>query len=209
MAGRARQGSARRGAAGVARQGVASPDAARLARHGVYDNKARNEMNTKLKKIKEELEIIRAKNGGILSPEKVVEYARDKKTALHEQFTWDDSTAGELYRIQQAAGLIRRIKVEIIANPKTKEVVRIREYVSLPQDRKRDGGYRQIEEVYTEDDKRLQFIESVRSEFQAIRKKLKIVSEAAFIKSESVNQEIEKQYRIAEKKASRSTMAAL
>ena len=164
-------------------------------------------MNTKIQNIKAELEIIRAKNGGILSPEKVVEYARDKKTALHGQFVWDDSTAGELYRIQQAAGLIRRIKVEIIANPKTKEVVRIREYVSLPQDRKRDGGYRQIEEVYTEDDKRLQFIESVRSEFQAIRKKLKIVSEAAFIKSESVNQEIEKQYRIAEKKASRSLSA--
>jgi hypothetical protein len=162
-------------------------------------------MNTKLKRLKEELEIIRAKNGGILSPEKVVEYARNKETALHKYFTWDDNVAGEAYRIQQAMGLIRRIKVEIIANPKTQEVIRIREYVSLPQDRTPTGGYRQIEEVYNNDETRLQFIESVRDEFEAFRKKLKAVSDAAFEKSEPVSREIAKQYRIAEKKAARST----
>ena len=160
-------------------------------------------MNTKLKRLKEELEIIRAKNGGILSPEKVVEYARNKETALHKYFTWDDNVAGEAYRIQQAMGLIRRIKVNVIANLKTQEVIRIREYVSLPQNR--PGGYSQITEVYNDDDMRLQFIESVRDEFEAFRKKLKAVSAAAFAKSEPVSREIEKQFRIAERQAARTS----
>ena len=165
-------------------------------------------MNSKIQKLKEELEIIRAKNGGMLSPENVVEYAKNKNSALHGYFTWDNNEAARLYRLQQAGYLIRRIKVEIIPNPKTMEVVKIREYVSLPIDRGH-GGYRQIAEVYTEDDLRLQFIESVRDEFEAFRKKLKIVSEAAFEKSEPVSREIEKQYKIAEKKAATKSARAM
>lgn len=165
-------------------------------------------MNAKIQKLKEELEIIRAKNGGMLSPEKVVEYARNKKTALHGYFVWDDNEAATLYRIQQAGYLIRRIKIEIIANPRTQEVIKIREYVSLPSNRGR-GGYSQIEEVYTEDDLRLEFIESVRDEFEAIRKKLKIVSEVAFLKSEPVSREINRQLIAAEKKASKGRAASM
>jgi uncharacterized protein YfkK (UPF0435 family) len=165
-------------------------------------------MNAKIQKLKEELEIIRAKNGGMLSPEKVVEYARNKKTALHGYFVWDDNEAATLYRIQQAGYLIRRIKIEIIANPRTQEVIKIREYVSLPSNRGR-GGYSQIEEVYTEDDLRLEFIESVRDEFEAIRKKLKVVSEVAFAKSEPVSREINRQLVAAEKKASKGRAASM
>ncbi len=163
-------------------------------------------MNLKIQKLKEELEIIRAKNGGMLSPENVVEYARNKNSTLHGYFIWDDNDAANKYRLYQAAHLIRRIKIEIIPNPKSQEVIKIREYVSLPQDRG-IGGYRQIAEVYTEDDLRLQFIESVRDEFEAFRKKLKIVSEAAFEKSEPVSREIEKQHKIAEKKVLKQTRA--
>lgn len=158
--------------------------------------------NSKIAKIKKELEIIREQNGGILLPEKVVEYARNKKTALHNHFTWDNDKAADAYRVQQAMHLIRQIKVEIITNEKTNRVIKVREYVSLPQDRNKDGGYRQINEVYTDDDLRLQFLESVQNEFESFREKLKAVSEAAFIKSEKVSKEIEKQYRIAEKKIS-------
>lgn len=165
-------------------------------------------MNAKIQKLKEELEIIRAKNGGMLSPEKVVEYARNKKTALHGYFVWDDNEAATLYRIQQAGYLIRRIKIEIIANPRTQEVIKIREYVSLPSNRG-GGGYSQIEEVYTEDDLRLEFIESVRDEFEAIRKKLKIVSEVAFAKSEPVSREINRQLIAAEKKVSKVRSASM
>jgi hypothetical protein len=49
--------------------------------------------------IKEELEEVRHNNNGILIPEKVVEYAEDTNSALHNRFDWDDSSAAYKYRI--------------------------------------------------------------------------------------------------------------
>jgi DNA-dependent RNA polymerase auxiliary subunit epsilon len=92
----------------------------------------------------------------------------------------------------QAGYLIRSIKVEIIENEKTKEKVQIREYVSLPDDRG-VSGYRHITEVLTDDDLRLQFIESVKDEFLAIEKKLEFVSSIAYKKAQAVKVEIEKE----------------
>jgi len=46
-----------------------------------------------------------------LTPELVVETARDKTHPLHDRFEWDNKTAGEAYRKVQAAELIRSVKV--------------------------------------------------------------------------------------------------
>lgn len=48
---------------------------------------------------------------GHLSSEAVVDEARPDDAALHPAFEWDDSVAGERYRMQQAATLIRAVVV--------------------------------------------------------------------------------------------------
>lgn len=48
---------------------------------------------------------------GELTPQTVVDVARDPDSPLHSRFEWDDSVAGEAYRRQQAQELIRRAKV--------------------------------------------------------------------------------------------------
>ena len=48
---------------------------------------------------------------GVLRPSDLVEASRDKDSPLHEQFTWDDSVAGEKWRVQEARLTIDRIEI--------------------------------------------------------------------------------------------------
>jgi len=52
------------------------------------------------------------KRDGRLTPAAVVEYARDKDTALHAHFEWDDAKAAAGYRNAQARTIIRAIRIE-------------------------------------------------------------------------------------------------
>lgn len=58
-----------------------------------------------------EIERLTRMNGGGISPEAVVEAARDPKSVLHEAFEWDDSAAAEEHRKWQARTMIGSIKI--------------------------------------------------------------------------------------------------
>jgi len=158
--------------------------------------------NSKIAKIRQELEIIRKNNKGLLNPEDVVEFAKNKNTALHKSFEWDDKKASAAYRIAQAEGIIRRVKVTIVN--KQKEEVKVRCYVSLPEDRgsKSDGkgNYRHIDSVISEKDLRIQFLESVQSEFESFRLKLRNISGVLDSHAEKISIEIEKEIKKQRKK---------
>lgn len=53
---------------------------------------------------------------GSLTPRIVVDVARDPEHPLHGRFEWDDSIAGEKYRLAQARELIR-LAVEFVDAP--------------------------------------------------------------------------------------------
>lgn len=53
------------------------------------------------------------RNQGRLTPEEVVEVARDPRHPLHGRFEWDDQKAGHAYRLAQARSLIRSVEVVI------------------------------------------------------------------------------------------------
>jgi hypothetical protein len=48
---------------------------------------------------------------GAITPQIVVDTARDDNHPLHAHFEWDDSVAGEMYRCNQAAYMIRRVTI--------------------------------------------------------------------------------------------------
>lgn len=50
---------------------------------------------------------------GLLTPELVVEAARDPTSELHGFFTWDDAEAAIQHRLAEARSLIRSVKVEV------------------------------------------------------------------------------------------------
>jgi len=61
-----------------------------------------------------------------VTPESVLEKAKNKKTELHKCFEWDNSVAGEKYRLIQARDIIRHF---VIVTPEKKEdAPKIRSY---------------------------------------------------------------------------------
>lgn len=73
-----------------------------------------------VKVVVKELHAIQEEKGEI-NPELIVEHAKDKKSALHNYFVWDNKTAANKYRLQQASELLRRIEVRVVKDgePKT------------------------------------------------------------------------------------------
>jgi hypothetical protein len=90
-----------------------------------------------------------AERDGTVTPEAVLEDARSEDSPLHRFFEWDDGAAAERYRLDQAAGLIRRYTVEIETQPetiiRTRALVNVgpRSYVPIDQ-AMRDPGMRDV-----------------------------------------------------------------
>ena len=68
--------------------------------------------SARLASIREELEAI-AKSG-VLTPEEVVDAARNPNSSMHDQFEWNDTEAAHGYRLSQARRLIKTVTVEVV-----------------------------------------------------------------------------------------------
>lgn len=68
--------------------------------------------DTKRKKIEKIL--ARMEASGELTPEAVVQAARDRRSPLHSFFVWDDKVAAHKHRLEQARELIRSVKTAIV-----------------------------------------------------------------------------------------------
>lgn len=72
---------------------------------------------TDIGKVVSELDDIKSTHGK-LNPSLIVEKARDKKSVLHSFFDWDDKSAADSYRRQEASILLRHIQVKVIRDDK-------------------------------------------------------------------------------------------
>jgi hypothetical protein len=125
--------------------------------------------------ILEELQKIEAKNG-ILKPEDVVEYAANKRTALHSHFTWDDSIAAQKYRIWQARQIIS-VQVEYLERAEETHQV----FVSLTTDRQDGGGYRPMVTVLNNTEMREQLLADALAEARLFKQKYQDLKELAAV----------------------------
>lgn len=132
-------------------------------------------MKTKISRAMErELDTL-GKENKILKPSTVVEFAKNKKTALHSHFIWDDTEAANRYRLSQASWLLR-FHVTVLEG--TRDPVRC--FVSLKSDRGgEDGSYRLMSRVLSNDDYRAQLLTDAWEDMQVFRNKYKILSELA------------------------------
>lgn len=85
----------------------------------------------------EALKAIAARDGGLLRPRAVVDAARPLESPLHGAFEWDDTIAGEKYRISQAQQLIRSFKV---IHEKDGEKCEAPMFIGLSVDRTEDSA---------------------------------------------------------------------
>lgn len=85
----------------------------------------------------------------LLYPAKVVEEAKDPSSPLHKRFDWDDTSAGEKYRLMQARALIACVKITY------PDMEPVRYYPHIRTDQ---NGYRRIEQVIKVEQLRKSFL---------------------------------------------------
>ena len=132
---------------------------------------------------------------GLITPQSVVDYARAEKSPLHNYFTWDDSIAGERYRLIEAQRLIRTCVTYLPNNN-----VPIRAYVSLRENRIPNGGYIAMAEVLNDDDLTSKLIQDALYELHVFQEKYRRLQELApvFKACDEVNQALGKKDKAGE-----------
>lgn len=93
-------------------------------------------------------QLMKAKGKTTIKPSEVVEDAKNATTPYHDYFTWDDKTAGDKCRLQEARQLLNSI---VIVNVETEEVepVEIRAFVNVI-DLEGEKGYIPIDVAISE-----------------------------------------------------------
>jgi len=134
-------------------------------------------MNLHRHKIRDEVVIkaieVLKDDDDMISPEAVVAAARPKNSPLHEYFDWEDSEAARCWRLHQARNLIRVcIRIEELPNDEKQE---IQVFVSLPEDRNDEGGYRVMTDVLNDDERREALLEMALKDLQTFRRKYAVL----------------------------------
>ncbi|MHC4202412.1 MAG: hypothetical protein ACYSU0_20665 [Planctomycetota bacterium] len=99
--------------------------------------------------VRQALEAIALASGGVLTPEGVVNAARDPQHPLHSRFIWDDAIAAHAHRIETARRIIRSVKTEIQT---TTYGVVVPIYLRDPDRRHDEQGYRPTVDIRTDQD---------------------------------------------------------
>jgi hypothetical protein len=117
-------------------------------------------------------ELLKLKNkDGIINPAKAVEWARENtKSHLHANLEWDDTVAGERWRVSQVRQLIAVHIVDAEGG---------RRFVSLSIDRKHDGsnGYRSLEDVVGRPDLREIMLKDALADLERVQERYKKLTE--------------------------------
>jgi len=86
---------------------------------------------------------------GVLTPEAVLEAAKNPESILHDSFTWDDTEAAHQHRLYQARKLISSVKVQIKTETRTVSTVF---YVRDPNASKETQGYVSLTHLRRDED---------------------------------------------------------
>ncbi len=114
---------------------------------------------------------------GMLNPEDVVAEAKSKDSPLHPKFTWDNSVAGHLYRLQEARKLIVLVYSSLPQADNQGHQV----FVSMKEDRYAGGGYRTLVSVLQDTEQRSKLLAQAKQELLYFREKYKMLEELAHV----------------------------
>lgn len=121
---------------------------------------------------------------GLLTPEIVVNEARAAAHPLHAHFEWDDAAAGEAWRREQAAQLIRSVRVKYADAPSGPKDVRA--FVAMPQADSRAQHYVPVVAVLEDPIQRAILLRDMEREWKAFQARYSHMAEFAALISASV-----------------------
>lgn len=113
--------------------------------------------------------------GKDVSPQEVLEKARDEDTELHKCFTWDDEVAAEKYRVMQARRVLQFLVIKEEVEPEDRPEVRFF-YKTDNQ-----TGYKPTEFIVKNDDEHKLLLQRAWSELRAFKAKYSMLEELSEI----------------------------
>lgn len=134
--------------------------------------------DTERESIQQALADLEDKHGRI-TPEAVVTAAQDPGSVLHSHFEWDDGQAAAAWRIEQARGLIRSVRVVITSEERTVSTIH---YVRDPRVNSDEQGYVSLPHVRTDKDLARDVIEQEYGRALACMKRAEEVADALGVK---------------------------
>ena len=102
-----------------------------------------------------------------LNAKNVLEYAKNPKTTLNKMFDWDDTSAANKYRLQQAGQIIKNIQVDFVN--KNEEVVPVRAFVKTTK--KYSENYQNIESVVSDSEKYAMLLSKAYAELNSTKRR--------------------------------------
>jgi len=133
----------------------------------IYGWRAGSRVSLDAQRVGEAIEKLTKRHNGVLEPGHIVDAARDEASPMHPHFEWDDATAAEAYREDQARELVRSLTVDISkSNLETKP---IRAFVNVETGG--DRGYVSTHTAMSSQELRKQVIERAWSELEAWRRR--------------------------------------
>lgn len=94
--------------------------------------------------LRAQLEAVRARHGR-LTPDVVLDDAREPGHPLHSRFEWNDSVAAERYRREQAHELIRSVRVTY--RPSDGPAREVRRFLPVPRPNSRQPDYQDVDTI--------------------------------------------------------------
>lgn len=118
--------------------------------------------------------------GDEVKPKQVLDKARNPQTELHKCFDWDDTSAAEKYRIEQARHIVRNLIV-VHRNVDDTESTPIQFRVMMKNDRSYDSGYKQTIVMVKDEDEYKKLLDQAYLELHSFKQKYSCLSELAEI----------------------------
>lgn len=122
-------------------------------------------------RIGEELAKITDAHDGRLTPDDVVEAAKNPRSALHKHFEWNDQAAAQAFRLDQAREIIRTIR--IVEDESSGELTRA--FLSVVD--KGGAAYRRVQDVRTSGDLQAAVLQQADRDLEAWQKRYRSIAE--------------------------------
>jgi hypothetical protein len=143
----------------------------------IYEWTSGSRLDAKAQDVGERIEQIRTVNAGVVTPELLVDDARGEESPLHPCFEWNDATAAEKYRLDQARLVLRSITVSITDDRR----VPVRAFVAIERDAEEGRVYTSIRDAMQDEAMREQVLGNAVREMQSWRRRYSRLQELASV----------------------------
>lgn len=104
-----------------------------------------------------------------VTPQEVLDKARDEKTELHKCFEWNDSIAAEKYRLQQAGNILRMLVIDT----DKKDVEPVRAFHLSTQ----KNTYQSVRVILSDENEYQALLKRAKRELETFKRKYSTLSE--------------------------------